>query len=230
MSSTAWPRRSRPPSRLEASQGRNRQFVADVAHELRTPLAALVAEASLIEPDLAALPPDARRAGELLVGDVRRMRTLVDDLLEISRFDAAAEQPALEDVDLGRLVAASVAARLPHAALTLPATPVHAATDPRRLDRIVGNLLDNAREHAPSAPVEVSLVAARVGAVITVADRGPGVSPDALPHLFERFYKADRSRAGGSSGLGLAIAAEHAALIGARLPVQARPGAGSSSR
>jgi two-component system, OmpR family, sensor histidine kinase MtrB len=213
-------------SRLEEAQGQNRQFVADVAHELRTPLAALVAEASMIEPALGDLPPDARRAGELLAQDVRRMRTLVEDLLEISRFDAAAEKPSLEPVDLGRLVAAVVAARLPEAALTLPSTPVAATSDPRRLERILGNLLDNARDHAPGAPVEVSVVTARDGAVITVADRGPGVSALAIPHLFDRFYKADSSRAGGSSGLGLAIAAEHAALIGASLRVRARPGGG----
>lgn len=213
-------------ARLEESQGHNRQFVADVAHELRTPLAALVTEASMIEPALAALPPDARRAGELLVGDVRRMRTLVEDLLEISRFDAAAEQPAMELADLGRVVMGVVATRLPAAAVTIPVTPVTATTDPRRLERIVGNLLDNAREHASGAPVEVSLVAVRDGAVITIADRGPGVSALALPHLFERFYKADPSRAGGSSGLGLAIAAEHAALIGASLRVRARPAGG----
>ncbi len=211
---------------LEEAQAHNRQFVADVAHELRTPLAALVAEASLIEPALADLPPDARRAGELLVGDVRRMRSLVDDLLEVSRFDAAAEQPVFEPVDLGRIVAGVVAARLPAAALTTPPTPVPATTDPRRLERILGNLLDNAREHAPGAPVEVSLVAVRGGAVITVADRGPGVSALALPHLFDRFYKGDPSRAGGSSGLGLAIAAEHAALIGGSLRVRARPAGG----
>ena len=213
-------------ARLEEAQGHNRQFVADVTHELRTPLAALVAEASLIEPELAGLPSDARRAGELLVRDVRRMRTLVDDLLEISRFDSAAEQPAPEPVDLGRLVAAVVAARLPEASLAVPAVPLPATTDPRRLERILGNLLDNAREHAPGARVEVSLVAVRGGAVITVADRGPGVSALAIPHLFERFYKADPSRAGGSSGLGLAIAAEHAALIGASLRARARPGGG----
>ena len=213
-------------ARLEAAQGRNRQFVADVAHELRTPLSALVAEASLIEPVLANLPPDARRAGELLIGDVRRMRTLVDDLLEISRFDAAAELASVEEVDLGHVVGAIVAARLPEAAVTVPSAPVPVSTDPRRLDRILGNLLDNAREHAPGAPVEVSLVAVREGAVITVADRGPGVAATDLPRLFERFYKADPSRSGGSSGLGLAIAAEHAALIGAALRVRARPGGG----
>ena len=99
-------------------------------------------------------------------------------------------------------------------------------SDARRLDRILGNLLDNAREHAPGAPVEVSLQATREGPVIIVADRGPGVSANAVAHLFERFYKADRSRAGGSSGLGLAIAAEHATLLGGTLRARARPGGG----
>lgn len=213
-------------ARLEEAQDRNRQFVADVAHELRTPLAALVAEASLIEPSLASLPPDARRAGELLTGDVRRMRTLVDDLLEVSRFDADAEQASTQEVDLRRVVAAVVAARLPSAALAVPMSPVPVSTDPRRLERILGNLLDNAREHAPGAPVEVTLAPVRAGAVVAVADRGPGVPAQSLPHLFDRFYKAEPSRRAGSSGLGLAIAAEHAELIGATLRARARPGGG----
>ena len=75
-------------------------------------------------------------------------------------------------------------------------------SDPRRLDRILGNLLDNARDHAPDGPVEVSLTRTAAGAVVVVADRGPGVPRDALPHVFDRFYKADPSRRGGSSGLG----------------------------
>jgi two-component system sensor histidine kinase MtrB len=212
--------------RLEAAQQQNRAFVADVAHELRTPITALVAEASLIEGDLATLPPDARRAAELLVADVRRLRTLVDDLMEVSRFDADAERPTLEPVDLGRVVTGAVASRLPEASVALPATPLVVDTDPRRLDRIIGNLLDNARDHAPGSPVEVALTSAQEGALVVVADRGPGVAPDALPHLFDRFYKADPSRAGGSSGLGLAIAAEHAALLGGSLRARARPGGG----
>ena len=211
---------------LEDAQGRNRRFVADVAHELRTPLAALVAEASMIEPAMSSLPPDERRAGELLVGDVRRMRVLVDDLLEISRFDAAVELPVYEEADLVGVVAAVVAARLPTAAVTLPDARLTVSTDARRLERILGNLLDNAREHAPGAPVEVSLAPVRDGAVIAVADRGPGVPAESMAHLFDRFYKVDPSRSGGSSGLGLAIAAEHAALIGAVLRVRRRPGGG----
>ena len=212
--------------RLEAAQQQNRRFVADVAHELRTPLTALVAEASLIEGGLADLSPDARRAAELLVADVRRLRTLVDELMEISRFDAAAEQPQLETVDLGRVVTSVVAARLPEAVVSIPRDPVLVDSDPRRLDRIVGNLLDNARAHAPGTPVEVALTPTLGGALVVVADRGPGVPADALPRLFERFFKADPSRGSGGSGLGLAIAAEHAALLGGTLRARARPGGG----
>ena len=211
---------------LEAAQAQNRQFVADVSHELRTPLTALVAEASMIEEAYLALPPDARRAAELLVRDVRRLRSLVDDLMEISRFDAAGEEARTDVVNLGRVITGAVTARLPEASVALPSGPVLVDTDVRRLDRILGNLLDNVREHAPVTPCEVSLTVTREGAVIVVADRGPGVSAEALPRLFDRFYKADPSRSAGGSGLGLAIAAENAALIGATLRARPRPGGG----
>ena len=216
--------------RLEASQQQNRRFVADVAHELRTPLTALVAEASVIEAGLPGLAPDPRRAGELLVADVRRLRGLVEDLMELSRFDAQAEEVTLAPVDLGRAVATIVRARLPEASLAVPDAPIVVTADLRRLDRIVGNLLDNTRTHAAGAPVDVTV--ARVGgdAVVSVADRGPGVDPAALPHLFDRFYKADPSRRGGSSGLGLAIAAEHAALLDGRLTAGNRAGGGLDVR
>jgi two-component system sensor histidine kinase MtrB len=214
---------------LEASQQQNRRFVADVSHELRTPLTALVAEASIIEAGLDRLEPDARRAAELLVGDVRRLRVLVDDLMELSRFDAEAEALRLEPVDLGRVVTAVVATRLPGARVVLPEEPVVVESDIRRLDRILGNLLDNARIHAPDAPVEVALTAAADEVRVVVADRGPGVADDALPHLFDRFYKVDPSRAAAAmstSGLGLAIAAEHAALLGGSVRAAANPGGG----
>ncbi len=205
--------------RLEAAEAQNRRFVADVAHELRTPLAALVAEASILREHLGSLPDASRRAGELLVSDVGRLRSLVDDLMEVSRFDAHAEQIAVEPVDLTRLVRAITASHLPEASLALPDRPLVIETDPRRLDRILANLLDNAREHAPGTPVAVSLAtdAAAGEIVVAVSDRGPGVPPDRLARIFDRFYKADPSRHGGSSGLGLAIAAEHAALLGGYL-------------
>ena len=161
-SSTGWPTRSRTTvGRLETAQQQNRRFVADVAHELRTPLTALVAEASLIESGLAGMTPDARRAAELLVADVRRLRVLVDELMEISRFDADAEQPSLEPVDLGRVVTAVVASRLPAAAIALPASrwswsPIRAAS--------TGSWATSSTTPAttrPGGPVEVSLRARR---------------------------------------------------------------------
>ena len=213
-------------ARLERSESQNRRFVADVSHELRTPLTALVAEASIIEAGLADLPPDARRAGELLVADVRRLRLLVDDLMELSRFDARAERAELRPVDLVAIVRSIVATRLPSAEIQAPGAPVVVDADVRRLDRIVGNLLDNARSHAPGAAVEVTVARGGSEATVGVADRGPGVPADALGHVFDRFYKADASRHEGSSGLGLAIAAEHAALMGGELAAENRPGGG----
>jgi signal transduction histidine kinase len=212
--------------RLEAAQAQNRRFVADVAHELRTPLGALVAEASILREHLESLPPDSRRAGELLVTDIARLRGLVEDLMELSRFDAAAERVAFEPVDLGRLVGAIAAARLPTAMVIAPDAPVTIESDPRRLERIVGNLLDNAREYAPGGVVRIEI---RVGAddvTVAVSDEGPGVPPEALERIFERFYKLDPSRHGGSSGLGLAIASEHADLIGGSLHASNRPDGG----
>ena len=212
--------------RLEASQAQNRRFVSDVSHELRTPLTALVAEASILREHLADLPPGARRTGELLVDDVARLRTLVDELMELSRFDASAEEVLYEPVDIGRLVRAVVAARLPAATLDVPGEALVIASDPRRLERILANLLDNAREHAPDAPVEVTLAGDADWIAVVVEDRGPGVPEERLSRIFDRFYKADVSRHGGSSGLGLAIAAEHAGLLGGELRASNRQGGG----
>jgi two-component system sensor histidine kinase MtrB len=213
--------------RLEAAQAQNRRFVADVSHELRTPLAALVAEASILREHLDALPAGSRRAGELLVADIGRLRTLVDDLMELSRFDAQAEEIRREPVELGRLVRAIVGARLPAAFVAGPREPVTIETDPRRIERILGNLLDNAREHAAGTAVDVEIGMDQPGdAVIAVSDRGPGIAPDRLGRIFERFYKLEASRHAGSSGLGLAIAHEHATLLGGTLVAANRPDGG----
>jgi two-component system sensor histidine kinase MtrB len=212
--------------RLEAAQHQNRRFVADVSHELRTPLAALVAEASIVGDHLDELPPESRRAAELLVADVGRMRALVEELMELSRFDASAEEVAVEPVDVVRLVEAVVATRQPTARFDPPASPVVVDTDPRRLERILANFLDNAREHAGASDVTVDLAVRGEDLVLGVADRGPGVPEDRLERIFERFTKLDPSRSGGSSGLGLAIAAEHAALLGGYLQAMNREGGG----
>jgi signal transduction histidine kinase len=212
--------------RLEAAQHQNRRFVADVSHELRTPLTALTAEASIVREHLDELPAESRRAAEMLVNDVARLRTLVEELMELSRFDANAEQVALEKVDLARLIETVRAARSPKARFDAPERPVVIDADPRRLERILGNFLDNAKEHAGDADVEIELVARRDEVVLAVSDRGPGVPPDRLELIFDRFTKVDPSRAGGSSGLGLAIAAEHAALMGGYLQAMNREDGG----
>jgi len=211
---------------LQVAQDRQRAFVAEVSHELRTPMTALVHEAALLRDHLDALPPGGRRAGELLVGDVARLRTLVDDLMEISRFDAAAEVAAPTEFDATAFVRAIVRDRLPGAALHVPAEEVRVILDRRRLERILGNLLDNAREHGEAAGVEVTLAIDGGELRLEVADRGPGVPEDELPHLFERFHKVDPSRSRGGSGLGLAIAREHAELLGGTLRAEARQGGG----
>lgn len=220
----AWAERfNRMAAALEEALAENRRFVSDVAHELRTPLTALVAEASILREHLDDLPPEARRTGELLVDDVARLRGLVEELMELSRFDADAEHVTLQPTDLVRLVRAVVDTRHPEARVVAPDEPLVVATDPRRVERILVNLLDNAHEHANRAAVQVRLRSLDAGEVLlSVADGGPGVPEDRLERIFERFYKADPSRHGGSSGLGLAIAAENAALIGARLRARNR--------
>ena len=203
---------------LQQAQAREQRFVADVSHELRTPLTALVAEAEMLSAHLDDLPDPVRRVGELLSADVERLRRLVQDLLEISRLEASPVAAELSDVDLPRFLGAVVADRLPSTTVRCDVEGL-VRTDRRALERIVGNLLDNAARHAPEA--EVVVRAHRDGGVlaIDVADAGPGVPTAALPLLFDRFYSADASRHGGS-GLGLAIARHHARRLGGDLVVR----------
>lgn len=223
---------------LEVARARELRFVGDVAHELRTPVSALVGEASVLRSHLAdtGLSPDARRAGELLVQDVDRLKRLIEDLLEISRLDAGVEEVRLEDIDpLAFLRQISDARGWPETVTVLGTPGLGARTDRRRLERIMVNLVENAVRHgAPPVEVSVHRVTGPHGkgdqVVIDVADHGAGIPPDVAPHVFERFYKADpsrSSRAGGGSGLGLAIAWENARLLGGLLQVKDREGGGA---
>jgi signal transduction histidine kinase len=210
---------------LEEARARERRFTADVAHELRTPLTALVAEASLLADGAERLPPEPRRLAELLAGDVARLHRLVDDLLEISRLDAGAVAVRRERVDVGALVRALVDARGLAGAVRVEGES-RAVTDPRRVERIVANLVENAIEHGGgSATVTVAEEPGEV--TIAVSDAGPGIAPEALPRVFDRFAKADAARAGAGSGLGLAIAREHARLLGGDVDASSEPGRGS---
>jgi len=210
-------------SDLQESRDRERRFVADVSHELRTPLTALVGEAAVLAEHLDAMPPEARRMGELLAADTARLRSLVEDLLEVSRLDAGSDATSLTEFDAAALAGAVAAARCPQARLEAASLPVR--SDRRRLERILGNLLDNAARHG-AGEVRLSLRCEARELVMVVADRGPGVAEGDLERLFDRFYKGDAARATAGSGLGLAIARSHARALGGDLVARRRPGGG----
>ncbi len=213
-------------SALSAAQARERRFTADVAHELRTPLTALVGEASFLAEHLERMPVESRRPAELLIADVGRLRRLVENLMAISRFDAGRESVEEETVDVGALVAAAVHARGWDGQVRLDADDVVIESDPRRLEGIVSNLVGNAIEHGGDG-VAVRVTRDGEGALVEVSDDGPGIPPEHLPHLFERFYKADPARSSGGTGLGLAISHENARLLGGQIEVSSEVGKGS---
>jgi signal transduction histidine kinase len=211
---------------LSESQARERRFTSDVAHELRTPLTALVAETSLLAEQLDRMSPDARRPAELLVADVRRLADLVEDLMEISRLDAGQTRVREEDVDLASLVTAIVRSRRWDGRVRVEGDEVVLSSDSRRLERIVANLIGNALEHG-GREVGVRVGRDGIGAFVEVTDHGPGIRREDLPHVFDRFYKTDPSRATPGSGLGLAIALENARLLGGDINVWSEVGTGT---
>ncbi|MEV0066600.1 MULTISPECIES: cell wall metabolism sensor histidine kinase WalK [unclassified Amycolatopsis] len=198
-----------------ASEMRVRRFVADASHELRTPLAAIRGYAELAGRGRMHVPPDVARSMTRIESEADRMTTLVEDLLLLARLDAGRPLDVAE-VDLARLVAdavgdAHVAGPSHRWELRLPDSPVLVLGDVQRLHQVLANLLANARVHTPPGTTVVTSLARSADgtAVITVTDNGPGIPPDLLPAVFERFARGDssRSRAAGSTGLGMAIAA-----------------------
>lgn len=212
---------------LTAARDRERRFVADVSHELRTPVTALVQEAVELADAIDELPAGQRRVVELLDRDVRRLRDLVEELLELSRIDATADEAELQlgEIDVARLLDAIAARRLPDAVVQVP-SELRVRTDRRRLERIVSNLVDNARQHAGGRDVTVAARLDDTTLRIAVADRGPGVPDDELERIFDRFAKGDVARAGGGSGLGLAIVREHVRVLQGTVAARRRDGGG----
>ncbi|WP_433871530.1 ATP-binding protein [Saccharopolyspora sp. CA-218241] len=211
--------------RMEADA---RRFVADVSHELRTPLTTLTAVVEVLEAEAGRMPGDARESALLAVAETRALTRLVEDLIEVSRFDAGAATLRLEEVDVREAVDDCLRSRSwsDRAVVDAPAS-ITAVLDRRRLDVLVANLVGNALHHG-SPPVLVRVRADEQEVELTVVDHGPGLPADGAERVFGRFYKADtaRSRSGGS-GLGLAIAVENARLHGGDIEAGNEPGAGA---
>jgi two-component system sensor histidine kinase MtrB len=214
----------RSVAELRRMEAQARRFSADVSHELRTPLAAMAAVTDVLDEDAANLEGGTADAVALISQETGRLVRLVNDLMEISRFDAHAAELSVDEIDLAESVKHTLAARGwqdGDRVRTAAPDTLRAAVDPRRFDVVVANLVGNALRHG-EPPVTVELTAYREGAEdwvrLTVADSGPGIHPDALPHIFERFYKAGAARTRSeSSGLGLAITAENVRLHGGRI-------------
>ena len=216
-----------------ASERKLRRFVADASHELRTPLAAVRAYAELFDRGAADRPDDLERSMTGISRESERMSLLVDDLLLLARLDDGRPLEH-ERVALDRVVAEAV--ETAHA--VEPDRPIRLRTDAAvvigdhdRLRQIVDNLLSNVRAHTPpGTPVSVSLTRRNGTAEIAVTDSGPGLDEEHLAHVFERFYRADssRARASGGVGLGLAIVAAVAEAHGGRASARSRPGEGAT--
>jgi two-component system, OmpR family, sensor histidine kinase MtrB len=229
---------------LEELSRAQRRFTADVSHELRTPLATIRMAADVLYESRGDFSPAMARSAEILAGQLERFERLLADLLEISRYDARAAILEPDTVDLAGLVRATAAEFADSAARAgtridldirgevSPAGGVLAEVDPRRVARILRNLLANSIDHAEGAPIEVALVASEDTVAIRVLDHGVGLRPGHNERVFDRFWRADpsRSRTTGGTGLGLSIAREDARLHGGELVAWGRPGEGASFR
>ncbi|MBE1560373.1 ATP-binding protein [Nonomuraea africana] len=205
-----------------------RRFVADVSHELRTPLAALAAVADVLDEEAAGLPEPAGRAARLVSQETLNLTGLVNDLIEISRFDSGVAALVLNEVDVAELVRSTLRVRGWSEPVHTELPPaVTARLDPRRVDVILANLVGNALRHG-EPPVSVRLCADAHWIALEVRDHGPGLDEAVLPHVFDRFYKANAARARSEgSGLGLAIARENARLHRGDLTVTNAPDGGA---
>jgi signal transduction histidine kinase len=215
-------------TRLDDSAERQRQFVADASHELRSPLAGIRAqlEVSLAYPDRG----DRHAIDEEMLSDAVRLQRLVDDLLLLSRLEASnSGQPARQPVDLDAIVFREIRRLQARSAIRTDARHVSGAQvvgDPDELTSVVRNLLENAARHAESE-ITVALHEDDHDAVLSITDDGPGIPSESFDQIFERFARLDegRQRDAGGSGLGLAIVHSIVSAHGGRIEVRNVPGA-----
>ena len=225
--------------RLENLSAVQQRFVSDVSHELRTPLTTIRMAADVLFESRDRFDQPTARAAELLQTQLDRFENLLTDLLEISRYDAGAAVLDLEVVDLDDLVQRAVEAVRPLSdrrgmiiSIQSMASPLTVECDPRRVERVLRNLLDNAVEHGEGEPIEVALDGDDDAVAVTVRDHGVGLTTDQLDHVFDRFWRADpaRARQTGGTGLGLAIALEDTRLHAGLLDAWGSPGDGACFR
>ena len=224
---------------LEEFGNLQRRFTSDVSHELRTPLTTVRMAADLIYDHGEDLDPALRRSTELLVSELDRFEGLLNDLLEISRHDAGVAELSVEAVDL-RSTVNSALGKVGHLAdeaavemqVELPDHPIIAEVDPRRVERILRNLIANAIDHAEQQPVQIRMAADEDTVAVTVRDFGVGLRPGEEKLVFSRFFRSDPSRVrrSGGTGLGLAISIEDARLHQGRLEAWGEPGKGACFR
>ena len=213
-------------------------FVANASHERRTPLASIIGYVeTLVEEGEKAEPEMAAKFHETVLREARRLQSLVDDLMSLSRVEAEKHDQPRDKVDFGQLAerAARDGAgprRVDRVVLQRPDEPITVRGDSDQLEQVVRNLVDNALKYGePEAPVEVSLTRGeRNMAVLEVRDRGEGIAPEHLPHLTRRFYRTDpgRSRAAGGTGLGLAIVKHIVERHRGRLDIASKRGQGTT--
>ncbi len=208
---------------------REARFASDVSHELRSPITALSAAVEVLDARRDDLPDRSRQALDVVVSQVRRFDSMVIDLLELSRIDAGAAEINLESVELAAFCR-RIAAGYGHDSVRVevaPHAPQLAHVDRIRLERVLANLLDNAAHHAGGA-TRISIEPTTRGFVlIAVEDAGPGVAASERHRIFERFARGSAARHRVGTGLGLALAAEHARAMGGETWAEDRPGGGA---
>ena len=216
---------------LEQMEARARQFAGDVSHELRTPLTAMTAVTDILH-EHPGLTGDAAEAARLVRQEVQHLNRLVEDLIEISRFDAGTAQLVTDETDVANAVGRCLRARGWSSVCTDVPAGLTARVDRRRFDVVLANLVGNALRHGgPPVTVTAGIQPDGRGGgqlAVEVRDRGHGLPSDAIPYVFDRFYKADTARARSEgSGLGLAIARENTRLHGGHIDAGNQPGGGA---
>ena len=226
-------------TKLASVSKMQQRFVSDVSHELRTPLTTIKLAGDLIFEARQDLDPSLKRSAEIMQSQIERFEVLLNDLLEISRYDAGAVRAELEIHDLNQVVGTAIASIDPLAIkrgssieVEKPTGEVMAEFDSRRIERLLRNLLANAIEHGEGKPIRVAVGVNETAVAVSVTDNGVGMSETELARVFDRFWRADpaRKRTTGGTGLGLAISFEDTLLHGGALDVWAKPNAGASFR